>query len=110
MRDDILNEMVELVVNWAKEQGMNYPSGFERKSGNYQYNYPVEIQDFINTVKSEIACMDDSSLRKFEYALLHIPEEKSFTNGQIIMINSIRSSVFIELDRRKNKSESQPGE
>lgn len=108
MQNSTLNEMTELVVNWAKEQGKIYPSGVEKQGD--ENKYPAEIQGFINVVKNEIARMDDSFLRKFEHALLHIPDERGFTKGQIIMLNSIRSSVFIELAKRNNKTENEPGD
>ena len=110
-----LNEMVDVVVVWAVEQGRKYPNGLEsakiKSNENVEFgkvNYPSEIGEFISTVKAEIAQMSDSSLRKFENGLLHVPEERGFTYGQISMLNAIRSAVFIEIENRQNKTEKQP--
>ena len=116
MQDKTLNEMVDVVITWATEQGNNYPNGLELEntqstSGQKpaKENYPREVCEFLNVVKSEIAKMSESSLRKFENALLHVPGERRFTRGQISMLNTLRSAVFLEIDKRQNKLANQPG-
>ena len=115
MREEKINTLSECIVSWAKEQGKNstYVSVIEPlREENLAYAYDVlaELDEFVSQVKLEILNLDDSSLRKLEDKLLHIPEERGFSRGQILMLNSIRSLVFIEQNNRRGVSPIEPGE
>lgn len=115
MREEKIKTLAEEIVNWAKEQGKNtsYVSVIEPLRGEnlaYAYEVLAELDEFVALAKAEILSLDDSSLRKLEEKLLHIPEERSFSRGQILMLNSIRTVVFIEQNKRRGVQPLEPGE
>ena len=107
MREEKIKTLSESIVDWAKEQGKNssYVSVIEPLRGEnlaYAYDVLAELDEFVSQVKVEILNLDDSSLKKLEDKLLHVPEERNFSRGQIVMLNSIRTIVFIEQNNRRN--------
>ncbi len=113
MGEDKIKILSDEIVAWAKEQGKNssYTSTIEilkNEDVADAYDALVELDDFVAQAKAEILNLNDRDLRKLEDLLLHIPEERGFTRGQILMLNSIRSIVFIEQNNRRGVSPIEP--
>ena len=107
MREDKIKTLSENIVSWAKEQGKHSPYVSELEKLRIEdigqaYAALAQFDEFVACAKNEILSLDNSSLKKLEHLLLHVPEERSFSRGQILMLNSIRSIVFIEQNNRRN--------
>ena len=116
MKNKNIKTLADKIVNWAKESGRIYSQEIEFKrvcdgdDERFVHVYPDVMSKFINKTRDEITNLDNSDLRELEDCLLHIPEEKSFIQSQIIAINLIRSIVFLEIDTRRNRPPMEPGE
>ena len=113
MREDKSKMLSNEIVAWAKEQGKHSPYIAELEAMRIEdiskaYSAIAELDEFVVWAKSEILSLDDSSLKKLEDNLLHIPEERGFTRGQVLMLNSVRSIVFIEQNNRRGVSPFEP--
>lgn len=105
------------IVSCAKEYGMMYPDGLQMKrlmddKGEIYFvrDIPAAFNKLVVDITKDIVELDNHNLKKLEDKLLHVPEERGFNSSQIILLNEVRSVVFLEQENRRNPKPIEPGE
>ena len=117
MKQQSVTELANKIVEWAKEYGGMYPEGIQMKrvidakgETHFVRDIPAAFDKFVIEITKSIMTLDNQNLRKLEDKLLHIPEERGFNKSQVVLLNEVRSVVFLEQESRRTHKPIELGE